>query len=379
MKIMILGGDGFCGWPTSLYLASLGNEVMILDNLSRRAIDSELGTSPLLNIASAEERVATAKEYVGEIKFQHVNLATEYDKLKRTITDFEPETIVHFGEQRAAPYSMLGGKERCYTVDNNVSGTHNVCSAIVETDLNIHLVHLGTMGVYGYNSDFGEIPEGYLDITVNSTQKSTKIVFPQNPGSIYHMTKCLDHTMLQYYFKNWGMKVTDLHQGIVWGFDTQLTSLHPNLRNRFDYDGIYGTVLNRFIVQAMNNHPLTIYGSGGQTRAFINISDTAHCILLAIKNPPKSEVRILNQVSEVKTIIDLANMISKRFGAEIKMLENPRKELPENDLMVANEGLRSLGFDPILLENQLIDDVANLVDNADVNFSGQTVLNSPKW
>ena len=233
---------------------------------------------------------------------------------------------------------MIDDKTRRYTVDNNITATHNLCSAIVENSLDTHIIHLGTMGVYGYNKDFGLIPEGYLDIEISQTKKQTEILYPANPGSIYHMTKCLDQLIFQFYNKNWGLKITDLHQGIVWGVDTNETKLNSKLVNRFDYDGLYGTVLNRFIVQAANSHPLTVYGTGGQSRAFIHINDTAECIRIALENAPQNaaKVRIMNQVSEVQRVRDLALLISEKFGVEINNVDNPRKELSENDLEVSN-------------------------------------------
>ena len=377
----VIGGDGFCGWPTSLYLAKQGHDVVILDNLSRRKIDIETSANSLTNIASIEDRISTANELVGSIKYEFCDVSNDPLKLRALIKKYKPSTIIHFGEQRAAPYSMIDDKARRYTLDNNVVGTHNLCSAIVDIDLDINVVHLGTMGVYGYSKVFGAIPEGYLDIEIKSTGNDANILYPANPGSVYHLTKCLDQLVFQFYSKNWGLKVTDLHQGIVWGIETSLTSIDPRLTNRFDYDGLYGTVLNRFISQSCNKFPLTVYGVGGQARAFINISDTARCIKLAIENPPKNgeRVRIFNQVSEVKTVLELAEMISSHTGVEIQRVENPRNELAENELEVANDGLRSLGFEPILLENGLVDDVMFIADNTKENFNTDVVLNSAKW
>lgn len=381
MKIIIVGGDGFCGWPTSLRLAKLGHEVLIVDNLSRRRIDAELQTSSLVPIATIEERIQSARDHVGLINFKILDVAKDYNGLLEIINYESPDAIVHFGEQRAAPYSMIGSMERRYTVDNNISGTHNICSAIVESGKDIQLIHLGTMGVYGYTKEFGKIPEGYLDITINQTGEQASVLYPANPGSIYHMTKCLDQLIFQFYNKNWGLKITDLHQGIVWGTQTKETALDKMLQNRFDYDGIYGTVLNRFISQAANKQPLTVYGTGGQTRAFIHISDTAECIRLAIENPEfdSSKVRIFNQVSEVQNINYLAELVSNIYGIEVKNVENPRNELASNELEVENTALTSLGFEPIQLTNGLIEDIRNLATEFKDNYDLNSVLNSPKW
>ena len=381
MKIMILGGDGFCGWPTALKLCANGHSVKIVDNLSRRRIDKELGSNSLTEIAPISQRIQTARKLVGDISFVNIDIATDPKAFKDLLINFKPDTIVHFAEQRAAPYSMIGEKERNYTVDNNITGTHNLCSAIVEVDRNIHLVHLGTMGVYGYSKAFGAIPEGYLDVNITQTKKDVEILYPANPGSVYHMSKCLDQLIFQFYNKNWGLKITDLHQGIVWGVQTSETKLHKDLSNRFDYDGIYGTVLNRFISQAALKKNLTVYGSGGQSRAFINISDTANCIKIAIENDNFSSerVRIFNQVAEVKSVKQLAKMVAGQYGVSIDFVENPRKELAENELEVSNQGLMSLGFEPILLSKGLVDDVLYLATDLARNFDAKNVLTSPKW
>lgn len=381
-KIMVIGGDGFCGWPTSLHLANAGHEVHIVDNLSRRKIDLELSSGSLTPIASISDRISTANKLIGNIAFTKLDVARENMRLRELIAEFQPESIIHFGEQRAAPYSMISDIERRYTVDNNVSGTHNLCSAIVDLVPNCHLVHLGTMGVYGYTEAFGEIPEGYLNIRVNQTNTDTDILYPANPGSVYHMTKCLDQLILQFYNKNWGLRATDLHQGIVWGVNTRETSLDPRLNNRFDYDGIYGTVLNRFLVQSANNIPMSVYGTGGQSRAFINIADTAKCIRLAIENDKFSnaKVRIFNQVAEVHNVKGLAEIIQKLTGCEINFLENPRKELKENQLFVSNSGLKSLGFEPILLSDGLLEDIQTIAKSTSTDrLNPDNINNSPLW
>ncbi len=380
MKVIVAGGDGFCGWATSLRLAKSGHDVLILDNLSRRKIDIELETNSLTHIFSINERIRIANNLIGKINFQLIDIAKDYQKLVNIIKEFKPNAIVHFAEQRAAPYSMLGAVERRYTMDNNLSTTHNLCSAIVDIDRKIHMVHLGTMGVYGYDDSYGEIPEGYLDITINRTGASDDIIFPANPGSIYHLTKVLDHQVLQFYRKNWDIPITDLHQGIVWGIQTKETKLDNTLSNRFDYDGIYGTVLNRFIVQALNKHPLTVYGTGGQTRALIHVDDTAECIKLAIENIPNGKkVRVLNQVSETRSILELAEFVSDKIGGIIKKYDNPRHELSVNRLKVSNEGLKSLGFKPKLISEELLDDIVSVAESMNMSFDVSKVLNSPKW
>jgi UDP-sulfoquinovose synthase len=352
-KIFVLGGDGFCGWPTALHLSDAGHEVVIVDNLSRRKIDVELGCSSLTPITSPETRVEVWKQLTGkEIRFVYLDLATEYDRFAQMLKDEKPDAMVHFAEQRAAPYSMKNAMTKRYTIDNNLGATHNVLCAITESGLDIHLVHLGTMGVYGYGNSGGEIPEGYIDVILPGNREK-KILHPAYPGSIYHATKCLDALLFQFYAKNDLLRLTDLHQGIVWGTNTPQTARDERLVNRFDYDGEYGTVLNRFLMQAACDMPLTVYGTGGQTRAFIHISDTARCIELAVNNPPAagSQVEILNQVAQTARVRDVAELVAKLSGAEIQRVANPRQEDAENELDVANNKFKMLGLDPILLDS----------------------------
>jgi UDP-sulfoquinovose synthase len=380
MKIFVLGGDGFCGWPTALKLAKENHEVWIIDNLSRRKIDLDLKSNSLTDIEPIGKRVEIARKFGWNIKFWNIDIAKSYGYFAKAVNELQPDAIVHFAEQRAAPYSMIGQYERRYTVDNNISATHNVLNAIVDHCPSCHLVHLGTMGVYGYSKEMGSIPEGYLDITVKETNKDTSILYPTNPGSVYHMTKSMDQLLFQFYNKNWNLHITDLHQGIVWGTQTEETSMHKELVNRFDYDGIYGTVLNRFISQAATGQKLTVYGTGGQKRAFIHIQDTANCVKLAIENKPNNKkVRILNQVSEVRSVKELAKIISNSYGTPIEFLDNPRKELSKNELEVNNQGLKSLGFNPITLSANLIDDVRYIATEMKKNIKEENIRNSPKW
>ncbi|MEW7008578.1 NAD-dependent epimerase/dehydratase family protein [Lentilitoribacter sp. EG35] len=363
MKIAVLGGDGFVGWPTCLHLSDKGHEVHIIDNLSRRWIDTELGVQSLTPMDSIQERTRIWHEETGRrIHFHLIDLAKDYDVLKNWLAEHRPDAIVHFAEQRAAPYSMKSDKHKNYTVNNNVSGTHNLLNAMVEIGLDAHLVHLGTMGVYGYSTVGAAIPEGYLPVGIETMDGETvkqDILYPANPGSIYHMTKCLDQLLFQFYAKNDQVRITDLHQGIVWGTHTEQTRVHPQLINRFDYDGDYGTVLNRFLIQAAIDFPLTVHGTGGQTRAFIHIQDSVRCIELALNETPKAgdPVRIFNQMTETHRVRDLAEMIANLTGAKIAYLPNPRKEAVENELVVKNDQFLALGLDPITLENGLLDEV----------------------
>lgn len=363
MKIAILGGDGFCGWPASLFLSDQGHEVAIVDNLSRRAIDAELGAESLTPIASIEERLAAWKEVSGkDISFANIDIAQDYAGFVEFLRSFAPDAVMHFAEQRAAPYSMKNPTTKRYTVDNNINATHNLLAAVVETGLDIHVVHLGTMGVYGYGTAGMQIPEGYLDITVSVPEQGEvekSILYPSNPGSIYHMTKVLDQHLFAYYAKNDELRITDLHQGIVWGTHTAQTQRDERLINRFDYDGDYGTVLNRFLVQAGIGYPLTVHGTGGQTRAFIHIQDMVRCIELALENPPSrgDRVKILNQMTQTHRVRDLAELIADISGAEVAYVPNPRKESAENELHVSNDTFLGLGLNPTTLSEGLLHEV----------------------
>jgi len=362
MRVLVLGGDGFCGWPTSLYLSNRGHDVTIVDNLSRRKIDIEMEVESLTPIRPIGERLRAWKEASGrDIGFVNIDIAAQYARLKDTLLETRPDAIVHFAEQRAAPYSMRSPDTKRYTVDNNIRATHNLLVALVETGVNAALAHLGTMGVYGYGwSGSAPIPEGYLTVKVGTPDGDLEreILHPANPGSVYHMTKTLDQLLFAFYAKNDGLRITDLHQGIVWGTQTAQTAQDPRLINRFDYDGDYGTVLNRFLMQAAIGHPLTVHGTGGQTRAFIHIQDTVRCIELALENPPQAGDRpkVLNQVTETYRVAQLAKLVSGIMGVDIVSLPNPRQEAEENELIVRNDQFLALGLRPTTLSDGLLEE-----------------------
>jgi UDP-sulfoquinovose synthase len=363
--VLVLGGDGFCGWPTARHLSNVGYDVVIVDNLSRRKIDVDLAAESLTPIAGIGERIAAWKEVSGKtIHFENMTVGRDYDRLLQLIERTKPQAIVHFAEQRAAPYSMKTTRTKRYTVDNNLNATHDVLCAIVESGQDIHLAHLGTMGVYGYGTAGMTIPEGYLPVDIHTPEgpKSIEILYPANPGSVYHMTKAQDALFFWYFNKNDHLRITDLHQGIVWGTQTAETERDERLINRFDYDGDYGTVLNRFLMQAAIGFPMTVHGTGGQTRAFIHIRDTVKCIELALAHPPKhgERVEIMNQMTECHRLIDLAKMVSEITKTPYRFVANPRNEAAENELIVCCDKFKALGLKATLLETGLMDEVAEI-------------------
>lgn len=383
-NIIVLGGDGFCGWPTSLGLSNAGYNVTIVDNLSRRKIDVDIECESLTPIKPISKRISAWMDITGEdIQFKHIDISVQYNKLLSLIRELKPKAIIHFAEQRSAPFSMRSPYLKRYTVNNNLNATNNVLCAIVESGLDIHLIHLGTTGVYGYGTSGMQIPEGYLKVKVdvNGRDKEMDILYPPNPGSIYHMTKTQDALFFLYYNKNDKLRITDLHQGIVWGTETVETKLDENLINRFDYDGDYGTVLNRFVMQSAVGHPLTVHGTGGQTRAFINIQDTVNCIKLAVEDPPKQgePVKIFNQTTECHNILDLAKTISNLTGAKIRYYSNPRKEDEKNDLNFCNDKFLSLGLNPVTLKEGLLSEIHNIAKKYSERCDESKIICTSVW
>ncbi|MGH9171606.1 MAG: NAD-dependent epimerase/dehydratase family protein [Acidimicrobiales bacterium] len=366
MRIVVLGGDGFCGWPTSLYLSEHGHDVVIVDNLSRRNIDNELEVGSLTPIAPMSVRLKAWEAVSGkQITFHRFDVAENYHRLLSLLREYQPDAVVHFAEQRAAPYSMKSSWHKRYTVNNNINATNNLLAAVVEAGLDTHIVHLGSMGVYGYGTAGIRIPEGYLQVEVRADDGHSieqEILYPANPGSVYHLTKTQDQLLFASYNKNDGVRVTDLHQGIVWGTQTDETARDERLINRFDYDGDYGTVLNRFLMQAAIGYPLTVHGTGGQTRAFIHIHNTVRCIELAVRNAPEpgDRVKIFNQMTETHRLRDLAKLVSEITGAEIDYVDNPRNEAAENELFVENKQFLEMGLEPVTLETGLLREVTEI-------------------
>ena len=332
MKIAVLGGDGYCGWATALYLSAKGHSVSIVDNFLRRQWDHELGAQTLTPIRPLAERLRVWQELTGRTIDLFVGDVTDYDFLSTTIKAVEPEAIIHFAEQRAAPYSMIDRKHAVFTQVNNVVGTLNVLFAIREFVPDCHLIKLGTMGEYGTPNI--DIEEGYIKIEHNG--RSDVLPFPKQPGSFYHLSKVHDSHNMMFACKIWGLRATDLNQGIVYGTITDEVAMDEALINRFDYDEVFGTVLNRFCTQAAIGHPLTVYGKGGQTRGFLDIRDTVRCIEIACLNPAaRHECRVYNQFTEQFSVLEIAKMVQDAAGklgmeVEVNHLPDPRVEAEEH-------------------------------------------------
>jgi len=361
MNILVLGGDGYLGWPTALHLSALGHHVTVVDNLVRREYDVEMGVGSLVPISPLEQRVATWREVSGRQIDLRIGDLTDAAFTYAAVADSAPDAIVHFGEQRSAPYSMIDREHAVYTQVNNVVGTLNLMYAIAEVDPDIHLVKLGTMGEYGYPNI--DIEEGFIEITHNG--RTDVLPYPKQPGSFYHLSKVHDSANIMFACRVWGLRSTDLNQGIVYGQSTPETDLHPVLATRFDYDGVFGTVLNRFCVQAVVGHPLTVYGSGGQTRGMLDIRDTLSCVELALMNPADvGEFRVFNQFTESFSVREMAEMVAENYpgAARIENVEDPRVEKEEHYYRAAHTKLLDLGLVPHLLEPATIRSLLAVVD-----------------
>jgi len=383
-NVIVFGGDGFCGWPLCLRLSKAGYNVTIVDNLVRRKMDIELECDSLTPISPLSVRVNAWREITGEkIRVEYVDVSDHYHRILTLFREIKPRAVVHYAEQRAAPYSMKSPYHKRYTVNNNTNATHNILCAIVESGLDIHLVHLGTTGVYGYGTPGMAIPEGYLKVKIDTRQgeKEIEIMYPPNPGSVYHLTKTQDALAFMYYNKNDQVRITDLHQGIVWGTMTDETMLDERLINRFDYDGDFGTVLNRFLMQAAVGHPLTVHGTGGQTRAFIHMKDSVNCVRIAIENPPEKgeRVKIFNQTTECHNIHVLAEKICSLTDAEIRYYANPRNEDVKNDLEFTNDKFLELGLDPVTLDDGLLVEVMEIANKYKHRCDESKIICTSLW
>lgn len=381
MRILVIGGDGYCGWATALYLSSKGYEVGILDNLVRRYWDLQLGVDTLTPIATIQHRIQHWNSLTGKSIDLYVGDITDYTFLSQSLQQFEPEAIVHFGEQRSAPFSMIDREHAVLTQVNNVIGTLNILYAIREDFPDCHLVKLGTMGEYGTPNI--DIEEGY--ITIEHNGRKDTLPYPKQPGSFYHLSKVHDSHNIHFACKIWGIRATDLNQGVVYGVLTEETGMDEILINRLDYDGVFGTALNRFCIQAAIGHPLTVYGKGGQTRGFLDIRDTVRCIEIAIANPAEpGEFRVFNQFTEQFSVEDLAVMVKKAgtaIGLDVKInhLANPRVELEEHYFNAKNTNLLSLGLQPHYLSDALLDSLLNFATKYKQRVDEKQILPKVSW
>jgi UDP-sulfoquinovose synthase len=381
MKIIVAGGDGFCGWPTALYLSKQGHDVSIIDSMIRRKWDDELGANSLTPIASLEERVGRWYEITGKRLKTYVGDLMHFDFLKEVFRQELPDAFVHFAEQRSAPYSMIDREHAVFTQTNNVVGTLNVIYAVKELVPDCHIIKLGTIGEYGQPNI--DIEEGYIKISHNGREDI--LPYPKQPGSMYHLSKVHDSHNLMFAAKNWGLRVTDLNQGIVYGLHTEETKLDPKLINRLDYDGVFGTALNRFLIQAAVGHDLTVYGAGGQIRGFLNIKDTVRCIEIAANHPADNgEFRVFNQFTEEFSVLDLAVKVKRVAEQEgilssLVHLENPRKEKEKHYFHAVNTKLVDLGLEPNLLTDDVLREILLTVLEQKSRVIKEKILPVVKW
>ncbi|MEH1865094.1 MAG: NAD-dependent epimerase/dehydratase family protein [Nostoc sp.] len=381
MKVLVIGGDGYCGWATALYLSNRGYEVGILDSLVRRHWDNELGVETLTPIALTQQRLQRWQDLTGKSIDLFIGDITNYEFLSKTLHQFQPNALVHFGEQRSAPFSMIDREHAVLTQVNNVVGTLNLLYAMREDFPDCHLVKLGTMGEYGTPNI--DIEEGY--ITIEHNGRKDTLPYPKQPGSMYHLSKVHDSHNIHFACRIWGLRATDLNQGVVYGVLTEETGMDELLINRLDYDGVFGTALNRFCIQAAIGHPLTVYGKGGQTRGFLDIRDTVRCVELAIANPAEAgEFRVFNQFTEQFSVGDLALMVKNAGNAmglkvEINHLDNPRVEKEEHYFNAKNTKLLDLGLQPHLLSDSLLDSLLNFAIKYQKRVDHKQILPKVSW
>lgn len=381
MKVLVIGGDGYCGWATALYLSNRGYEVGIVDNMIRRHWDAKLGVDTLTPIASIHKRIQRWKDLTGKSIDLFVGDITDYDFLIKSFRQFEPESIVHFGEQRSAPYSMIDREHAVMTQVNNVVGTLNILYAMKTDFPDSHLVKLGTMGEYGTPNI--DIEEGY--ITIEHNGRKDTLPYPKQPGSFYHLSKVHDSHNIHFACRVWGLRATDLNQGVVYGVLTEETGMDELLINRLDYDGVFGTALNRFCIQAAIGHPLTVYGKGGQTRGFLDIRDTVRCMELAIANPADpGQFRVFNQFTELFSVEELAlkvktASIAMGLDVEVNYIDNPRVELEQHYFNPKNTKLLDLGLQPHYLSDSLLDSLLNFAIKYKNRVDNNEILPKVSW
>jgi UDP-sulfoquinovose synthase len=381
MQVLILGGDGYLGWPTALRFSTRGDDVAVVDNFSRRRWLKEAGCASLSPIRSLEERIEAWAELSGKEIQSHVGAVEDGDFIEEVVAETRPDAVVHYGEQPSAPYSMASREKAVETQHTNVIGTLNLLFALRDHAPDCHLVKLGTMGEYGQPNI--DIEEGYIEIE-HRGRKDT-LPFPKLPGSLYHCSKVHDSTNLHFACRTWGLRATDLNQGVVYGIETEETARDERLVTRFDYDEVFGTVLNRFCVQAVIGHPLTVYGSGGQTRGFLNIRDTLQCVELAVENPAdRGEFRVFNQFTEQFSVADLAALVKASgehlgYSVEVQHVDNPRVELEEHYYNAIHTKLLDLGLEPTLLGEELVESMLHAIERHKENVIEASIDPSTRW
>jgi UDP-sulfoquinovose synthase len=364
MRVLILGGDGYLGWPTAMRFSARGHEVFVVDNFSRRRWHQKQGTDSLTPIRSLDERISAWREVAGGEITPFVGSIEDGAFLDSVIAEVGPEAVIHYGEQASAPYSMASREQAVETQYTNVIGTLNLLFALRDRVPECHLVKLGTMGEYGTPNI--DIEEGFIEIE-HRGRKDT-LPYPKMPGSLYHLSKVHDSHNIHFACRVWGLRSTDLNQGVVYGIETDETRLDERLCTRFDYDEIFGTVLNRFCVQAVIGHPLTVYGRGGQTRGFLNLRDTLQCVELAIDNPPATgEYRVFNQFTEQFSVSELADLVQRAggelgYGVEASHLANPRVEAEEHYYNAVHTKLLDLGLEPTHLGEELVESMLHAIE-----------------
>lgn len=381
MKILVLGADGYLGWPTAMYFANRGHEVMAVDNFNKRKYELEIGVTPLLPIETLHRRIDIFKEVTGKEIHLRVGDLCNHRVIYKIFDEFKPDAVVHYAEQPSAPYSMRDRASAFETQYNNVLGNLNVLFAIQQYNPDCHLIKLGTMGEYGTPNI--DIEEGYIEIEHKG--RKDLMPFPKTPGSFYHLTKVHDSNNIMFATRIWGLKSTDLNQGVVYGIETDETKLHPGLATSFHYDEIFGTALNRFCVQSVAGHPITLYGKGKQTRGYLNILDTLQCVELAALNPPDAgKMRVFNQFTEVFSVTDLAELVvksGKQLGLDVNIehFENPRVEMEEHYYNPVHTGLPSLGLKPHNLSDTLVDSMIKIIKSNKERIRKELILMGVKW
>ncbi|MGC1853317.1 MAG: NAD-dependent epimerase/dehydratase family protein [Solirubrobacterales bacterium] len=364
MRVLILGGDGYLGWPTALRFSARGHDVAVVDNFSRRRWVGESGSDSLTPIRDLEQRIEAWSETSGEPIRSYVGSVEDGDFLDGVVAEIRPDAVIHYGEQPSAPYSMISRERAVETQHTNVIGNLNLLFSLRDHVPECHLVKLGTMGEYGQPNI--DIEEGYIEIE-HKGRKDT-LPFPKLPGSLYHCSKVHDSTNIHFACRTWGLRATDLNQGVVYGIETDETAGNERLITRFDYDEIFGTVLNRFCVQAVIGHPLTVYGSGGQTRGFLNIRDTLQCVELAVANPAEAgEFRVFNQFTEQFSVLELAELVKAAaehlgYSVEVQHCDNPRVEKEEHYYNAIHTKLLDLGLQPTLLGEELVESMIHAIE-----------------